>query len=71
MKQMLALAILFGLGGAMYALWGLPAFVGFGFGIGACVLALGISSGYWVGDLESDVLVMELMAWRRSVGAQP
>jgi hypothetical protein len=65
MRQALALAALFGFGGFVYLWLGLPGFVGFGFGIGACVVALGLSSGYWIGDSEADKLVTELMRWRR------
>lgn len=70
MRQALALAALFGIGGFVYLWLGLPGFVGFGFGMGAGLVTLGIASGYWIGDPEADVLVTKLMEWRkkRSLG---
>lgn len=65
MRQALALMALFGLGGFVYLWLGLPGFVGFGFGITATGLTIGIASGYWVGDAEADVLVTKLMDWLR------
>lgn len=65
MRQALAVAALVGFGGFIYLWLGLPGFVGFGFGIGACLVVLGIASGYWIGDPEADKLVTELMKWLR------
>lgn len=71
MRQALALAALFGIGGFVYLWLGLPGFAGFGFGITASLVTLGIASGYWIGDAEADVLVTKLMEWlreKRSLG---
>ena len=70
MRQALALAVLFGIGAFVYLWLGLPGFVGFGFGITASVLTVGISVGYWIGDGDSDVLVTKLMECgkKRSLG---
>ncbi len=56
---------LIGLGAFVFLWLGLPGFVGFGFGITASGLTIGIASGYWVGDAESDILVTKLMDWLR------
>ena len=62
MRQALALVALFGLAVFSYVWLGKYGAAGFGLGITATVLTLGLASGYWVGfDPQADTLVTELM----------
>ena len=62
MRQALALAALFGLAVFSYVWLGKFGAAGFGLGITAAVVTLGLASGYWIGfDPKADVMVTELM----------
>lgn len=66
LRQTLAIATLFGGGAFMYLWLGVPGAFGYGVGIGAALLSVGLSTGYWIGITEdADILVTKLMQWRK------
>lgn len=69
-RQLAGLAILFGGWALIYAVWGTVAVFGALMGTSVVVAALGVASGYWIGDSEADHMVEELMRWRANAKAQ-
>ncbi len=61
-RQYVAVLMLFAIGFLAYALWGVPGGAGFGFGLVAFWLGIGITSGYWIGTHgPTEQMVIELM----------
>ena len=69
-RQLAGLAILFGGWLLIYAVWGLTAVFGAFLGTSVLIVALGVASGYWIGDSEADTMVTDLMRWRANAKAQ-
>lgn len=63
-RQLLALAALFGGMGFIYLWLGVPGLAGAFFGVTITIFTIGIASGYWIGfDGEADRMVTDLMKW--------